>query len=512
MGRGTPLEQIEEDVKALRRSFESGKTKSMQERKKVLQQIRTMIVEGEAELTAALQLDMHKPPFEAFLTELGMILADIQTHLDYIDEWTTPKSTWTSIACLPGRSFTVMEPYGVACIFGTWNYPVYVTILPLIGAISAGNTALIRLAADGSVDETNAVLAKLLDKYVDKDFVRYAKGGLDVSKKVLALKYDVIFCTGGQVIGKAVARAAAENLTPIILELGGKTPTIVDKTANIEVAARRIAWGAFINCGQTCVRPDHVYVSSKIGDAFVEALKNAIISMFTETPETSDDYARVANNQQLFKMKAMIEKEKSFVFHGGQSNVTSRFVAPTLFNYKNDLKAFEESAAMQDEIFGPLLPIVYFDDDINSVVAAINRRPKPLSLYVFSTNEATIDLCLNSTSSGSVCINDCVMQMGNHHLPFGGVGNSGLGSYHGKHSFNAFSHEKAVLRKYYWLDLPQRYMPYTDQNKKILRLATTPIARVHVRRAFTLFAVLALAWLLRRPKVYECLVVLLGKK
>ncbi|EQC24823.1 hypothetical protein SDRG_17287 [Saprolegnia diclina VS20] len=446
----TETDRIRTDVDALRHSFAAKKTLPLETRKALLRQLRAMLRDNEAPIAAALNTDLHKPAHETFLTEIGLVLAEIQTHLDYLNDWSAPQYTWTSLSCFPGRSLTLAEPLGVVCIFGTWNYPLHVTLLPLVGAISAGNCALVRLAADGSVDATNAVLADLMATYLDTDIVRAVRGSLDVSKEVLAQRFDLIFCTGGPVIGKAVARAAAEHLTPIVLELGGKTPAIVDATADLEVSAKRLAWGAFINGGQTCVRPDHIFVATEVGDAFVAALQKALVDLFTATPETSADYGRVANVQQLFKMKALVEKEKAYLVHGGDCNVTTRFVAPSLFNYKDDMAAFNASALMDDELFGPLLPIVYYSD-LDAVLETIRFKPKPLALYVFSRNEDRIQAALQHTSSGSVVINDCVMQMGNLNLPFGGVGGSGLGTYHGQRSFTTFSHTKAVLRKYFWL-------------------------------------------------------------
>ncbi|OQS00396.1 aldehyde dehydrogenase [Achlya hypogyna] len=501
MLEATPLERIAADVTDLRASFDAGKTLPLEARKAVLRQIRAMMVDGEPELAEALATDLHKPPHETYLTEIGLVLAEVQTHLDYLDDWSARSYKWTSLACFPGRSYTVPEPYGVACIIGTWNYPIHVILLPLVGAISAGNCALVRLPADGSVDTTTAVLAKLFAKHLDPGVVRFAKGGLDVSKTVLAQRFDFIFCTGGPAIGKAVARAAAEHLTPVVLELGGKSPAIVDATADVVVAARRIAWGAFINAGQTCVRPDHVFVDAKIGDTFVGALRAAVVALFGESPEMSPDYGRVANTTQFFKMKALIEKEKRFLVHGGATAAAARFVAPALFNYKTDDAAFRQSALMEDEIFGPLLPIVYFSAGVEPVLEAIRARPKPLALYVFSTHAPTVDRFVTRTSSGSVVVNDCVVQMGNLNLPFGGVGGSGQGAYHGRTSFRTFSHSKAVLQKYFWLDLPQRYMPHTASAKWLTRRAIAPVPRAVVRRTVAVVVVAAVAWLSQRPKV-----------
>ncbi|KAF0695461.1 Aste57867_13749 [Aphanomyces stellatus] len=469
----TKVTAIPTDVAALRDTFNADRTRPLATRKRLLRQILALVNENEKELCAALKVDLNRHPHEGFYIELNMIKSEVQEHLDYLDDWAAPRAVSTPMACFPGHSSLVAEPLGVVLVFGTWNYPIYTTLLPLAGILSAGNCAYIRLAADGSTDATNAVLAKLLPEYLDRDFVRVARGGLDVSKACLAQRYDLIFCTGSERIGKIIARAAAETLTPTVLELGGKTPTIVDETADLDVSARRIAWGAFLNAGQTCVRPDHVFVSETVGDAFVDLLKHHIVSLFSSDPETFDTYGRVVNQMQVDKMAQILAADAAYIVHGGQVTAATRFVAPTVLNFGSDHAAFDASAAMADEIFGPILPVVYYRD-VPSVIAAIRRRPKPLSLYVFSRTQATIDAFLERTSSGSFCINDDMLPMSNHNLPHGNVG---LGRYHGKFSFETFSHDKGVLRKYFALDLPQRYMPYSDLDTAFVRFVTSPIPR-----------------------------------
>ncbi|CAK4070958.1 unnamed protein product [Aphanomyces euteiches] len=493
---------VASDVAALRKTFNSEKTRPLVVRKEIIKQLRRLIVENEQELCQALQQDLHKHPAETYAFEMTTVLKEIQEHLDYLDDWAAPHSVATSIVCLPGMSSIVAEPLGVVLLFGTWNYPIYLSLLPLVGALSAGNCALVRFAADGSVDATNALLASLFDKYLDRDIVRYAIGGLDVSKEVLAQRYDLIFCTGSERIGKIVARAAAENLTPVVLELGGKSPTIIDDTADLTVTARRVAWGAFANAGQTCVRPDHVFVSEMIGDAFVQQLKHETERLFSADPVAVDHYGRIANDAHFDKLHLILKQDAKYIVHGGDVDRATRFIAPTILNFKSDRGAFDRSAAMADEIFGPIIPVVY-SSDLSSILAAILSRPKPLGLYVFSRNQKTIDRILSRTSSGAACVNDTMMQMSNHNLPFGGVGSSGMGRYHGKFSFDTFSHAKAILRKPFWLDLPQRYMPYTPLNVKIVRLLLSPIPRAAVRGVLgtvILVAVVLLSVYLSKPR------------
>ncbi|ETV92711.1 hypothetical protein H310_13140 [Aphanomyces invadans] len=505
----TAVAAISKDVAALRASFGADRTRPLKFRKRQLQFLRQMLVDHEATLSNSLQTDMRKDPHDVYLFEIGPILYEIQLHMDYLDDWAASRSVAVNAPCLPGQSWVVPEPLGVVLIFGTWNYPLNVTLLPLVGAISAGNCVFIRLPAEGSTDATNALLARLLAVYMDPDVVRFASGGLDVSKETLAQRYDLIFCTGSERIGKIIARAAAETLTPVVLELGGKSPTIVDATVNLELAAKRIAWGAFSNAGQTCVRPDHVFVESSIGDAFVAALKVETAALYGANAKDSREYARLGNALHFDKIKRIVDQDAAFVVHGGSTDATDRYIAPTIVNFKSNTAAFDASAAMADEIFGPVLPVVYYDS-LSTVVARIKRSPKPLALYLFTTNKSVMDSVVQRTSSGGVCINDTMLQIGNFNLPFGGVGASGMGRYHGKYSFDTFSHEKAVMRKSFWLDLPQRYPPFTSSAVKFVRLVMTPVPRSLLRLSWWVAVVLVLLWTAQQPKAQRALAALMS--
>ncbi|KAF0715426.1 Aste57867_3376 [Aphanomyces stellatus] len=484
-------ESIRASMDILRMSFRQGKLRAVVDRKHVLRQIRTLVLEGEHLLADAYKLDLHRHPTELFAGEIALVLSEVQEHLDYLDDWAAPQPVSTNLVNVPGSSAIVSDPLGVCCIMATWNFPISLALVPLIGCISAGNCALVRLPADGTTDHINAVLASLMDKYLNDTVVQYVVGGIDANIAMLAEKFDLIFVTGGPTIGKIVARAAAETLTPVVLELGGKSPCIVDSNVDLQVAATRVAWGAVTNAGQVCLRPDYVFVHSSVAHEFIALIVDRFTNFFGPNPQASDSYGRIVNTDQVNRLAAIIAADRPFLIHGGDVHIENRFVAPTLLNFKFDLRAFETSAAMQGEIFGPILPIVYYDD-LQTAIDFVNARPKPLALYVFSTNQKdVVQPLLDETFSGGVCVNDVLVHYTNSALPFGGVGNSGMGAYHGHHSFRTFSHQKAVMYKWTFGDIPQRYMPYTPTSAKVLKLALMPISR-NAKRACLLLAVFLL--------------------
>ncbi|KAF0715428.1 hypothetical protein As57867_003368, partial [Aphanomyces stellatus] len=310
-------ETIRSSMDTLRTSFRQGKLRPVENRKRILRQIRTLLTEGRALLEEAFLLDLHKHPTELFTFELSVTFADIQEHLDYVDDWAAPQKVSTNLVNLPGSSAIISDPLGVCCIMDTWNYPLMLLFMPLIGCISAGNCALLRFPTDGTCDNITAVMASLFDKYVDPDVVQYVVGGIDANIAMLAEKFDLIFVTGGTTIGKIVARAAAETLTPVVLELGGKSPCIVDSNVDLQVAATRVAWGAFVNCGQTCVRPDYLFVHSKIAKEFMGLLVDRLDAFFGGNPQTSDSYGRLVNAAQVNRLAAIIDADRPYVVHGG---------------------------------------------------------------------------------------------------------------------------------------------------------------------------------------------------
>lgn len=475
-------QDIRASVAALREGFASGATRSPAVRRELLLQLERLLIEGEPLLAEAMWRDLHKHPSESGGMDLMLTRGELQEHIDYFEDWTKPELCQSNILNQPGLSYVVREPLGVVCIIGTWNYPIQLLLVPLISAIAAGNCALLRLPGEDTVPHTVNALITLLDKYMDKRYVRYVYGGVPETKAMLTERFDLIFATGGSFLGKIVARAAAEHLTPTVLELGGKSPAIVDASADLDLTARRLAWGAFVNSGQTCVRPDYVLVDERVGDQLVAKLKAAVATMYGEDAKTSESYARVVNTRMYERLHALLDKDRPFVAFGGESDAKERYIAPTVLNFKTDLAAFESAASMQDEIFGPLLPMYYYPaNDLNVPIRFATTREKPLALYHFSRNGKNKQRVVSETSAGSMMVNDCMMQLSNGHVPFGGVGNSGSGAYHGRAGVEAFSHHKTVIYKNALLDLPVRYPPYTPTKSKLLRMLQFPFTRLHMR-------------------------------
>ncbi|KAG6603139.1 aldehyde dehydrogenase [Phytophthora cinnamomi] len=477
------LQDTHADVEALRASFASGDTKDVRTRRSLLRALQRLVDENEALINDAVWRDLHKHPLELFATEVSLLKAEIQDFLDYVGDWAKPQLKPTNVVNLPGLSYVRPEPLGVVCVIGTWNYPVYLLLMPLAAALGAGNCVVVRLPGDDTTRHLNNVLIQLFDKYMDKRYVRVVYGGVDETKKMLQERYDLIFATGGNFLGKIVAQAAAQHLTPTVLELGGKSPCIVDGTADLKLAAKRIAWGAFVNGGQTCVRPDYLLVDAKIGDQFIKLLEEEVAAQYGgENVKESDSFGRIVNQRMYARLAGILEKDRKHVSYGGDSDDRQRFISPTLLNFRTEFNSFVSSASMADEIFGPLLPIYYYAaSDLDEAINFIIAREKPLALYHFSSSGANKERVVNETSAGSMMLNDVLMQLSNSHVPFGGVGNSGMGAYHGHHGFEAFSHYKTVIYKNGLLDLPQRYAPYTPAKKFILSIAMYPFTRFHMR-------------------------------
>lgn len=471
-------QDIGANVRVLRENFDTGATQNVQVRKQLLRQLKVLMIEGEDALKEALWKDLHKHPTESYVAELALVNAEIQDHLDYLESWAAPEFALTNIANLPGLSYVHREPLGVVCVISTWNYPVNLLFVPLVAAISAGNCVLLRLPGDDTTMHLNQVFIALLDKYMDNRYVRYVYGGVEETKAMLRERYDLIFATGGCFLGKIVARAAAEHLTPVVLELGGKSPVIVDETTDLALAARRIAWGAFTNSGQTCVRPDYVLVDAKIGDKFVRMLEETVLSFYGQDSKRSECYGRIVNQRSFERMKRLLLADRDRITFGGESDEDERYVQPTILNFRADIDGFRKSAAMSDEIFGPLLPIYYYEaGNLSAPIKFIKQGEKPLALYLFSTSSRNKQCVAAQTTAGSMVINDCMVQLANGHVPFGGVGTSGMGAYHGRHGFEAFSHRKPVIYKYSLLDLSARYAPYSAQGERLLRIVQYPYSR-----------------------------------
>ena len=388
------------------------------------------------------------------------ILQDLKRTINNINKWAKPKRVFPSLLNFPSSDYLYSEPYGTVLIIAPWNYPYQLALAPLIGAVAAGNTVVLKPSE--LTPNTSALLTKIIKNVFPPEFVAVVEGGVDTSTKLLDQVWDYIFFTGSVGVGKIVAKAAAPNLTPITLELGGKNPCIIDKTANIELTVKRIVWGKFINAGQTCIAPDYILIDASIKNKFYEVLKDELITIYSKNPEKSSDFARIINKKNFNRLSEMLTNENCII--GGQTNAEDLYISPTIIDEPS-----LNSKVMEDEIFGPILPVISFKN-LNEVHKIINRYPKPLSLYVFSTNTTQAKKLIKEFSFGGGCINDTVVHFANHKLPFGGVGNSGIGAYHGKYTFDTFSHKKAIVKKANWLDIPLRYAPYTGKLKKLKSL------------------------------------------
>ena len=443
----TPTEQITWLAAAQKHYFRTGQTLDIPYRLTALRALKAAILKHEKALTDALWADLHKSYEEAYLTEISIVLGEIDNHISNLRSWASPVHRPTPLKMFPSRSRIVSEPLGSTLIIAPWNYPVQLLLNPLVGAISAGCTAILKPSP--YVPTVARALEELIADTFESEYVATVQGNRDVNTALLAERYDLIFFTGSPALGRTVMAAAAKNLTPVVLELGGKSPCIVDYDADIEVAARRIAWGKCLNAGQTCIAPDYLLVHSAVKDRLIAALGKEFKALLGEEPQQSKHFVRIVNERAFDRLVGYFKDGDIVV--GGQTERSERFIAPTILDNVNP-----ESAVMQDEIFGPIFPVVTFQTTAEAV-NFVTSREKPLALYYFGKSGKQV---IRTTSSGGACINDTIMHIANENLPFGGVGNSGMSSYHGKNSFDVFSHQRAVVTTPTWLDLPFRYMPY----------------------------------------------------
>lgn len=450
---------ITELLPAQRTFFATGETRSVEFRLAQIQTLKTAILERQTEIVAAAKADLGRPDYEGYF-EIG-VLSELTYILKHLKSWVKPRRVGLPLSQLPGSAWVQPEPLGSVLIIGPWNYPFQLVISPLIGAIAAGNCAIIKPSEIAPA--TSNVVADLIKETFPSHYVAVVEGGVEAAQTLLAQKFDHIFFTGGTRIGQIVMEAAAKQLTPVTLELGGKSPCIVDKDVHIDTTAKRIVWGKFVNAGQTCVAPDYLLVHEDIQSDLLAALQKHIRDFFGDPPAESPDLARIVSDRQFDRLASLLENEA--IVTGGETDRANRYIAPTLLS-----PVSWEAPIMQEEIFGPILPILTYRE-IEEAIAQINARPKPLALYLFTRSQALQNKVLNSTSSGGVCLNDVFLQVAIWGLPFGGVGNSGIGAYHGQTSFETFSHLKSVLKKPFWLDLNWRYAPYAgklDFLKKII--------------------------------------------
>ncbi|MDB4977333.1 MAG: NAD-dependent aldehyde dehydrogenase [Myxococcaceae bacterium] len=444
------------EAAALRAGFESGRTRSYEWRVEQLGNLQRLVEENEGALIAALQADLKKPSIDAWTSEIHEVVSAVKNLRKNLKKWMRATRAPTPLALQPGRSFIQPEPLGVVLVIAPWNYPMNLLLNPLAGALAAGNAVMLKPSEVAAA--TSACLTQLVRKYLDPQAVRIVEGAVAETTELLAQRWDHIFYTGNGTVGRIVMEAAAKHLTPVTLELGGKSPCIVDEQVDLEVAARRVVWGKFFNCGQTCIAPDYLLVHDKVHDRFVELLQQTVKAFWSERPETSADYGRIINARHLRRLVGLIPGSGELVT-GGQSDEASLYLAPTIL--KN---VAPDSPVMRDEIFGPILPVLRISS-IDQAISFINARPKPLALYVFSSTDETQQRVLAKTSSGGVVINHALLHFTSQGLPFGGVGESGMGAYHGKSSFDTFSHKKAVLKKSTMVDPSLMYPPYTPSKE-----------------------------------------------
>lgn len=427
-----------------------------------MKDLHEVIAKYEMEISQALKLDLGKCYFESYATEIGYTLNEISTAQKNLKKWMRPKFKFGSLVNFFSWSRIYPDPFGNTLIIAPWNYPFQLALSPLIGAIAAGNTAIIK--ASELAPHTSGIIKKIIEEKFNSDYIAVVEGDASVSQELLAQSFDYIFFTGSTQVGKIVMQAAAKNLTPVTLELGGKSPCIVDSTANLKIAAKRIVWGKFLNAGQTCVAPDYLFVHKDIKKELSENMIQEIKNFYGETISQSPDFGRIVNDKHFDRLMGLMDSSK--VIFGGSSNKETKFIEPTIID-----NVMPTDAIMKEEIFGPLLPIMHFSE-IQEVSEYINNNHKPLAFYLFSEDAKTQRYFIRSCSFGGGCINDTIVHLADDGLPFGGVGKSGMGSYHGHYSFKTFSHYKTVLIKPTWLDLPIRYAPYgTKVNliKKIMK-------------------------------------------
>ena len=449
---------IHEIVESEKHFFCTGVTCGVDFRIDMLKKFRKAIIENDELISAALKADLNKQPFESYMCETGLLLEEINFHIKRLKKWSKTRRVKSGIGQLPGKSYVCPEPYGVVLIMAPWNYPVQLCLMPLVGAISAGNCAVVKPSA--YAPESSRVISKLIESAFPTGFVTAVEGGRDANKALLDEPFDYIFFTGSVAVGKTVMEAAAKRLTPVTLELGGKSPIIVDETANLPLAARRIAFGKVLNAGQTCVAPDYLMIEKSVEAPFIEEYKKALASFFPEGDMSG--MVRIINDKHFERVCNILDNSGNVVI-GGARDAETRFIEPAVLT-----GVPIDSPAMQQEIFGPVLPVLPYEK-LDDCIDFIRSRPKPLALYIFSENKMNQEKVLNSCSFGGGCINDTVIHLASSHMSFGGVGESGMGSYHGKKSFDTFTHYRSVLKQGK-LDVKLRYFPYKSGKEKITRM------------------------------------------
>lgn len=439
--------------------FKSGKTMSVDFRLEYLKKLRTAIKNNEQKILEALKKDLGKSSTEGYMCEVGLAMSEITYFLKNLKKFVKDKIVPTPITNFHSKSIIKSVPYGNVLIISPWNYPFLLSIEPLVDAIAAGNTVILKPSAYSPA--TSKVVKELIEEVFEKEYVATVTGGREENKHLLEMDFDFIFFTGSKNVGKEVLKAASEKLIPTALELGGKSPCIVDETANIKLSAKRIVFGKFLNCGQTCVAPDYIYCHKKVKDKLIFEIKNQIISQFGQTPLENPDYGKIINEKHFERLVELIEDKKTVI--GGKTDKNTLKIEPTVM-----LSTWKDKI-MQDEIFGPILPVLTYEN-LDNAIEKIEKQPHPLALYIFSKNNKNIKKVTEKIKYGGGCINDVVVHLATPEMPFGGFKQSGIGAYHGKFGFDCFSHKKSILDKKTWFDLPLRYQPYSSIIEKLLKL------------------------------------------
>jgi aldehyde dehydrogenase (NAD+) len=446
-------------VEGVRAAFSKGMTRPLAWRKHQLERMIAMLEENEDAFLEALAHDLGKPRPEGFITDIAFVISEIELMLKNMKKWNKPERVPTPLVSMPAKSVRIPEPLGVVLVIAPWNYPVQLLLVPAAGALAAGNAVVMKPSEVSSA--TSEVLTRLVPRYLDNDAVAIVEGGVAETTALLEQRFDHIFYTGNGTVGRIVMTAAAKHLTPVTLELGGKSPVVIDESANVKVAARRIAWGKWLNAGQTCVAPDYVLVHRNVETQFVDALRTTLREFYGNDPHTSSDYGRIVSPRHFERLSAMLTDGQ--VIFGGETVASERYIAPTVLS---DVRL--DSRLMTEEIFGPLLPIIPVGD-VQAAVRFITSRPHPLALYVFAENDRAIDTVIENTTAGGVTVNGTILHLTSPHLPFGGVGESGMGAYHGKSGVRIFQHMKPVLKRGTKIDPSLAYPPYTEKKIKLFR-------------------------------------------
>jgi len=443
-------------VETQREHYLSGITRTYEFRRQQLRKLLETLSEHIGEMEAALYQDLHKSAHESYMSEISLILEELRYHLKHLRRWMRPERVFPSLGQMPSSVKVYREPKGVVLIMSPWNYPLLLTLSPLIGALSAGNCAVVKPSAYSPA--SSALIKDLLERIFPPEYVHIVQGGREENTALLNERFDHIFFTGSTAVGKVVMRSASEYLTPVTLELGGKSPAIVEASADIASAARKIVFGKIINAGQTCIAPDHLYVDRRVADTLIAAIRTELETALGSDPLSYEDYPSIINRKQFDRLQALLSEQQ--IIHGGRCEFPG--IEPTL------LYPSPDAPVMETEIFGPILPIITFDT-VQEVIDTLRKQEKPLALYLFTQDTAVKKRIIASLSYGGGCINDTIIHIASNRTPFGGVGMSGMGSYHGRRSFLTFSHEKTIVDKWSLFDLPVRYHPYTDGKKKLLR-------------------------------------------